>query len=125
MKRILAIDDDPGYQELMKAILSKEFDLTMCGSAEDALPKLDSDAYHLIITDINLLGMTGFEILARVRQSGLLKSCPVVFCTGQFDEDTKQKVLNMGVAGFIPKPFQHEAVLDLVRHLLGAKLDGL
>lgn len=119
MKRILAIEDDPGYQELMKIILSKEFDLTVCGSAEEALPKLDSDAHHLIITDINLLGMTGFEVLARVRQSGALKNCPAVFCSGQFDEDTKQKVLNMGASGFIPKPFQNEAVLTLVRHLLG------
>ena len=121
MKRILAVEDDPGYQELMEAMLSKEFDLTVCSSVEDALPRLDSGGYHLIIADINLFGMTGFELLARVRRSDALKSCPVMLCSGLFDEDTKRKALDMGAAAFIAKPYQQEAVLDTVRFLLGSR----
>ena len=117
-KRILAVEDDPGYQELITMILSKEFDLTMCASVEEALPKLDSGVYHLIITDILLLGQTGFEVMSRVRHTDKLKGCPVVFCSSQFDETTKQKALDMGAAGFLAKPFQPDALISLARHIL-------
>jgi two-component system chemotaxis response regulator CheY len=118
-KRILVVEDDPGFQELITLILSAEFELTLCPSVEDSLPKLDSGSYDLVITDINLFGMTGFEVLARVRRAGLLESCPVVLCSSQFDEDTKRKALDMGAAGFIAKPYQREGLLAMVRGFLG------
>lgn len=117
-KHILVVEDDPGFQELITAILSKRFQLTICSSVEDALAQADAGGFHLIISDLNLLGMSGFELLARMRESGRIDDCPFVFCSGQVDEDTKQKALNMGAAGFIAKPYQPEAVLALVCGLL-------
>ncbi|MEK7383265.1 MAG: response regulator [Elusimicrobiota bacterium] len=117
-KRIMVIEDDPVFQELLTMLLSKEFEATVCASVEESLPRIEAGGYQLVISDINLLGMTGFEILDRMRQSGLLETCPVVLCSSQFDAATKEKALSLGAAGFIAKPYEPEAVLAMVRSLL-------
>ena len=117
-KRILLVEDEPGYQELMQAILGKPFDLAVCTSAEEAMVKLDTERYHLIISDINMFGMMGFEILNRINQEGLSETCPVILCSSMLDPATKEKALSMKAAGFIPKPFDPQKVLAMVRTLL-------
>ena len=114
----MVVEDDPGFQELITLIFSGRFEMTLCSSVEEALAKIEAGGYQLVISDINLLGMSGFEILARLRQSGLLDTCPVVLCSSQFDDVTKEKALSMGAAGFIAKPYQPEAGLAMVRSLL-------
>ena len=49
---------------------------------------------------------------------GRLEICPVVMCSSQFNSETKEMVLNMGAAGFIPKPYQSKVVLSLIKALL-------
>lgn len=119
--RILLVEDDPGYQELMKTMLCKTYQFTMCSSAEEALEKLAHERYDLIISDINLLGMTGFEVLGRIKAAGPGKECPVVLCSSNHDQFTGEKALAMGAAHFLPKPFDPQTVQDLVSKLIVAR----
>ena len=118
-KRVLLVEDDPGYQELAETILGGMFELTVCSSVEEAMGKLDAgQRYSLIISDINLFGMTGLEMLSRRRQAGVTESSPIVMCSSQSDPATRERVLSMGAAGFIAKPYDFEEVVALVRKLL-------
>jgi CheY-like chemotaxis protein len=121
-KRILIVEDEPGYQELMESLLiAGPFELTICGSVEEATVKIDTEVFDMIITDINLLGLTGFEVLAKIKAQNRLEECPVVMCSSQFDEETKEQALGMGAAGFIPKPYQYDMVLSTVKAMLGVQ----
>lgn len=121
-KRILIVEDEPGYQELMESILiAGPFDLTICGSVEEAVVKIDTELFDLIITDINLQGMTGMQVLDKMKALNRLEACPVIMCSSQFDPETKETAANMGAAGFIPKPYQFEMVLSTVKSMLGVQ----
>lgn len=121
-KRILIVEDEPGYQELMESLLvTGPFDLTICGSVEDAVVKIDTELFDLIITDINLQGMTGLQVLEKMKALDRLESCPVIMCSSQFDPDTKELAASMGAAGFIPKPYQFEMVISTVKTMLGVE----
>lgn len=117
-RRILLVEDDPDYQELLEMILRKTYRLSVCASAEEALEKLAHERFDLIISDIHLLGMTGFEVLGRIKAAGPEKECPVVLCSGYHDQFTREKAAAMGAADFIPKPFDFQSVLDLIAKLL-------
>jgi DNA-binding response OmpR family regulator len=121
-KRILVIEDEPGYQELMESILGLgPFDLTVCPSVEEAMVKIDTELFDLIITDINLQGMTGFQVLGKMKAMDRLEACPVIMCSSQFDPQTKEQALNMGAAGFIPKPYELDMVTATVKAMLGVQ----
>lgn len=119
LKRILFIEDEQGFQDFMETVLGPVFDLTICSNAEEAVAKMESGYYDLVISDINLHGMSGFEVLGRLGEEGVLETCPFVLCSSQFDPETKQKAMDMGAAGFITKPYKAQAVLATVYALLG------
>ena len=117
-KRILIVEDELGYQELLGAILKKDFDLLFCTSAEDALTTIESEPYDLIICDINLHGMTGFELLAHTKAPGPNQSKPVIVCSGLEDPAVRSKAMTLGAAGYVTKPFEDAAILTLVHDLM-------
>ena len=121
-KRLLIVEDEPGYQELMQSmLLAGPFDLTICSSAEEAVSKIEAESFDLIISDINLHGMTGFQVINRLRGLNRLEACPVVMCSSQVDLETRAAATEMGAAGFIPKPYQIEMVLSTVKAILGVE----
>ena len=74
--------------------------------------------YDLIISDIYLFGMSGLELLARLKQAGGAGSCPIVICSSQNDPATRERAMALGAAGFVAKPYDFEDVVALVRKLL-------
>lgn len=118
-QRILFIEDEIGYQEFAQALLSSDYDLAVCATAEEAMGKIDSEHWDLIISDINMFGMTGFEVINRLKQMGKLDQCPVLLCSSQGDPATKARSAEMGAAGFVAKPFQIDLLLNMIRAFLG------
>jgi two-component system chemotaxis response regulator CheY len=118
LPRILVIEDDLGYQELLVSVLSTSYDVSVCETVDSALQKIDAEKFDVVISDINLQDKSGLEILMRLQTTGRLKDCPVLLCSSQKDTDTKQLAQNMGAAGFIEKPFHVEPFLDEIRGLL-------
>ncbi|MEK7389501.1 MAG: response regulator [Elusimicrobiota bacterium] len=116
--KILLVEDEVGYQELAASLLSAEYDVTVCSTAEDACEKLDQEEFALVISDINMFGMTGLELLAKLKREGKSEKCPVVLCSAQSDPATKQIAMAQGAAGFIGKPFPIAQLTTLVAALL-------
>ncbi len=117
-KRILIVEDELGYQELLGAILKNDFELLFCTSAEDALMTIEKDPYDLILCDINLHGMTGFELIEHTKAPGPNQSKPVIVCSGLEDPAVRSKAMALGAAGYITKPFNDAAVLTMVNDLM-------
>ena len=117
-KKILIAEDDPEYQDLQQTIFSTLYEVTVVDSAEAAFGKLDKEHFDLIVSDINLFGMSGLEILKKIKGAGLTQEIPVILCSGQANPFVKEQAMELGAAGFVTKPFDIDALLGLVHSLL-------
>jgi DNA-binding response OmpR family regulator len=118
MKSILVVEDDPEYQELLKAILAPLYTLAVRGSAEEAIAALDGKRFNLLLLDINLMGMSGFAVLEKLRQEKRLDSLPVLCCSAMSDPETQAQAKTLGASGFVVKPYRQEALLQAISSLV-------
>ncbi len=119
--KILFVEDDIDYQELITAMLSGLYAVTVCSNAEDAVAKLDGDDFDLVVSDINMLGMTGLELLYKMKREGKSETCPVILCSGQSDPEIRETVMESGAAGFLVKPYPIDTLKNLVATLLSSR----
>ncbi|MBI5244069.1 MAG: response regulator [Elusimicrobia bacterium] len=118
-KKILVIEDEPGYQDLMKFVF-KDYDLSICGAIEDIEKNFPGVKFDLIICDINLGGASGFEYLVRMRREGVTENLPFILWSSSDTPENREKAAELGAAGFLSKPFKTEAVQQMVALLLQA-----
>ncbi len=111
---ILVIDDEEVILEAVKKTAALE-DLKSdtCLNVKDALVNLDKKTYKLIICDIMMPGIDGFELLKLVKQKKLLT--PVVITTGFSTLENAVKALYEGAVGFLPKPFTIEELISIIK----------
>lgn len=116
---ILVIDDDASNLKIASRILSMEKMRVSCmKSGEDAIKFLQDNRPDLILLDVHMPGMDGFETLAAVRNNKATADIPVIFLTADDDSDTETKGLQAGAMDFIKKPFVPEVLLLRVRHTI-------
>lgn len=118
---ILVIDDDAGNLKAASHILRKSNMRSSCvRSGEEALRFLNGGARcpDLILLDIHMPGMDGFETLGRIREDPATASIPVVFLTADEDSGSETRGLQAGAMDFIKKPFVPEVLLTRVRHII-------
>jgi diguanylate cyclase (GGDEF)-like protein len=111
LPNILIIDDDEQIRGLLKDLLSPKYNCTTVGSAEDALAILESVTFNLVISDINMGGISGLDLVPRVLQ--LAPDTVVVMISGQQTIDFAIEAMRAGAFDYITKP------LDL-RHVESA-----
>lgn len=114
--RVLIIEDEVELAELIQLYLNGEgIESTACTSAEDGLVELSRADFDLVVLDVNLPGMDGFEFLAQIRRT---KDVPVIIVSArEADEDI---VLGLGVGAdeFVTKPFAPKVLVARIRALL-------
>ncbi len=116
---VLVIDDDAANLRMANRILSEEKMRVSClKSGEEAVKFLKENRPDLILLDVHMPGMDGFETIAAVRESQDTADIPVIFLTADEDSDTEMKGLQAGAMDFIKKPFVPEVLLLRVRHTI-------
>lgn len=105
MKNILVVDDNKTNLIAAKYALSDIYKITAVLSGEQALTFLKNNTPDLILLDINMPQMDGFEVLNQIQLMEGKKDIPVVFLTADNDADTENKCLELGAQDFIAKPF--------------------
>lgn len=116
--RILVIDDEEALCEILKFNLEKAgYDVDCAYSAEDALEK-DLTVYNLIIADIMMETLSGFDFAKRVRNNPATEFIPIIFCSALSGEDDTVMGLNIGGDDYITKPFVISEVLARVQAVL-------
>lgn len=104
-KKILIIDDSKLQTEALRTILEDEYDITISQTAQDGLKSAKIGNYSLIILDIIMPELDGFEVLKELQSTVLTKYIPVIIITSLSDAHYEEKGLTLGAVDYITKPF--------------------
>lgn len=116
--KILVIDDEEALCEILKFNLEKAgYDVDCAYSAEEAL-EMDLTPYQLMIVDIMMETLSGFDFAKRVRNNAATEFTPIIFCSALNGEDDTVMGLNIGADDYITKPFVISEVLARVKAVL-------
>ncbi len=116
MSRILLIDDDVELCELVQEFLEGEgLDVDVVGAGRAGLDEALRGVHDIVILDVMLPGLTGFEVLRRLRESS---SVPVLMLTARGDEVDRIVGLEMGADDYLPKPFNPRELAARIRAIL-------
>ncbi|WP_026080018.1 response regulator transcription factor [Spirulina subsalsa] len=118
--KLLLVDDEPGLREAVQAYLEdeEEFTVTAVASAAEAWPVLEQNPPDLVISDIMMPQVDGYQFLAKLREDSRFKALPVVFLTARGMTGDRIQGYQAGCDAYLPKPFEPEELLAIVRNLL-------
>ena len=123
--RILVVDDDCALLDIAEEIIGDCYDVILAQSGVQALEILSSQAApELILLDIDMPGMDGFETLNHIRKKESLSMVPVVFLTGITDSTAELAGLSHGAQDYITKPFARDNLLTRIRLRLESGLQA-
>ena len=111
---ILVVDDDKTNLMLAQKILISNYRIAATNSGASALKYLENNHPDLILLDINMPDMDGFEVMEQLRQKEETKGIPVIFLTADNATETEVKCFQMGAVDFVGKPFVPDILLSRV-----------
>jgi phosphate regulon transcriptional regulator PhoB len=118
-KKILVVDDEADLAELVSYNLKKEgFDVSVAQDGEEALGKIRSDRFDLVVLDLMLPGMQGVELCRIIRKDPRTEGLPVIMLTAKGEEVDRVLGLEMGADDYVSKPFSPRELLARVRAVL-------
>ncbi|HEX7475896.1 MAG TPA: diguanylate cyclase [Dehalococcoidales bacterium] len=119
---ILVVDDQPQNIELLEAYLAPEgYETVKAANGEEALQTLSGNQIDLILLDVMMPGMDGFEVTRRVRQDAKIRLLPIILITALREKEDRIKGIEAGCDDFISKPVDKLELLARVRSLLKVK----
>ena len=119
--RVLVVDDTPRNVRLLDAVLSSNgFSVASASSGSEALERVSDDPPDLVLLDIQMPGMGGFEVCRRLRAGAETQFLPVVMVTSS-DSEIRVDAINAGADDFVAKPFNQQELLARVRSLVRIK----
>jgi diguanylate cyclase (GGDEF)-like protein len=102
---VLIVDDEKSNIDVLSYILQNDYNVTVAKSGEAALKRAAKDKPDLILLDIIMDDMNGYQVLAELREDAELKKIPVMFITGLSTPEDEEKGLTLGAVDYICKPF--------------------
>jgi DNA-binding NtrC family response regulator len=115
---LLLIDDDPTVVGILYELLCENYECHTADRAEQALQYVEVQKYDVVITDISMPGLGGFEILKHLNERQ--PATPVIIISGMGDEE-KDRLISMGAFAFFRKPFRLEEVEDAIVRAIASK----
>jgi excisionase family DNA binding protein len=116
--RILVVDDEASIRDLLaKTLALAEYDVDTAPDAATALSRVRASEYDLLIADLRMPGMDGLTLVRQVK--GIRAELPVIIITGFSSETSAIEAVNLGVAGYLRKPFRVPEVLAAAAKALG------
>lgn len=116
---VLIVDDDPGARDILEALLLKEeYRLAFASNGDDALKKAVELMPSLILLDVMMPEMDGFEVCQRLRAIPLLAEVPIIMLTALDDRRSRLHGIEAGADDFISKPFDREELRVRIRAIL-------
>ena len=116
---VLIVDDQELNRDVLGMILEDDYELIYAGNGREAIEKIEEykDKLSIVLLDLIMPEMDGFQVLAYVRGSDYLKNLPVIVLTAE--KDAELRALEMGASDFITKPFDmHEVILARVERII-------
>ena len=114
MKHILVIDDVSTNLKYANMILHDQYEVTTLKSGKDALEYLSDHIPDLILLDICMQGMNGYEVMEHLKKNPATAKIPVILITAEFEEESREKGISLGAVDFINKPFEPQVLLNRI-----------
>jgi len=119
-RNILTVDDSASVRMMVAFTLRKEgFEVSEAADGVEALRVLREGGVDLVIADINMPNMNGFDLLRAIRSDDSLRYLPVVVLTTDGQEEKKEEGRRAGATGWIVKPFRPDQLVGVVKRVLG------
>lgn len=118
MSRILVIDDEAINLTVAKRVLEKRYEVDVADSGMVALDYLEENTPDLILLDINMPVMSGFQVMEAIHGRPEWEKIPVIILTADVNVDTEVKCFELGAVDYISKPFYHSSMLKRVEKVL-------
>ncbi len=119
MKKVLVVDDEMMNRDLVCKILRKEgFFVIEAVNGKEALSILKNDRVDLVLMDLMMPVMDGFEAIEAIREESRYDKLPLIAVTALSDGETRQKVLSLGADGCILKPFVLFELVESVKRAI-------
>jgi len=117
--KIMLIDDSTTNNILYSSIFTDEgYDVVICDNSKNALKMIIEEKPSLIILDLMMPGIDGFELMKKIKQDSNLASIPIVMVTAKLSKESEEKAKNMGVQAYLNKPVGINEIVDVVKNIL-------
>lgn len=118
-KCVLVADDDPAISRLIERVLVRDFDVVTADDGPGALALATKTRPHLMILDVMMPGLDGFQLAQRLRTVPELKSVPIIFLTARDGPLDTIKGIQAGARHYMTKPFKIDDLTTKVKKILG------
>jgi DNA-binding response OmpR family regulator len=119
-KRILIVDDEPNIVVPLEFLMKREgYDVAVAGDGQAALEALEGGAPDLVILDVMLPRMSGFEVCRKIRADSRFGALRILMLTAKGRDSEMEKGLGLGADAYVTKPFSTRDLVAKVRALLG------
>lgn len=120
--RILVVDDDLFVRRPLQSILSNEgFDAVTAADGEECLASVSAAPPDLIIMDVVMPGLDGFEVCRKIKGESRYSSIPIILLSGRWQEADRARGLGLGAADYMKKPYSSVELLGRVHELLSQR----
>jgi DNA-binding response OmpR family regulator len=114
-KKILVVDDEKSICQLLENFLSQDYDITAFNASNEGLDWLEDNLPDLIICDIEMPNIDGYEFLTNVRQRGFSKHTPVIMLSAKAESKERIKCYKLGAQDYLIKPFNPEELEEIIK----------
>ncbi len=120
-KKILIIEDDDFFRGLIaKKLLFEEFDVYMASNGEEGVAKVKEHKPSLVLLDMLLPSMDGFEVLAKIKEDASIAQTPVIIASNLVEKEDVDRALKMGATDYLIKSqYTPEMIIEKVKKVMG------
>jgi len=120
LPKVLVVEDERDIQKLVKANLTaRGYQVAVAPDGEEGLRLAESEHPHLILLDLRLPGMSGWDVLMALKTNQKLRKIPVIIMTAAVPEGEEYRIRGMRAASYLVKPFGVDELLRQVKQILG------
>lgn len=118
ISKILIVDDSPTEALFMSDLLGKKgFKVSVAGNSEQAMARLEADAFDLILMDVVMPGQNGYQATRAIKKDERFQGIPVIMCTTKGLETDRVWGMRQGASDYIVKPVKAEELLEKIAKL--------
>ena len=119
MPKVLVADDDTRMLRLLVLTMPSKYEILQATDGEEAVNVALSSVPDIILLDVNMPGLNGFEVLRKIRESIKLVNTRVIMVTARTDEADRSLGMQLGADAYLTKPFSPLSLLQKISQLLG------
>lgn len=120
--RVLIIDDDDEFLTMIKLLLSlNKFEVDTANSGMEGLKKIEESNYDLVLLDVMMPEMSGFEVLKKIRDNEKFIDLPIIMLTAKSEKEDILEGISLGANDYITKPFETEILIAKMKGLIKLK----